>query len=387
MGRSPSHRSTIIRGGALVLAAVTALTACGGNDDSASTESAASDAPMEEAAAEAGEDAFGDDAEDAITFVDGRAQTGGLDDIGAQIDLSDRDIITSVSLTISTADVRATSADVRRLAEDNGAAVFSSDVTIGDEQGDGSVPGGGQIVIRVVPAQLDDLVSALDGAGIVTRLSQDSQDVTERLVDIDIRIRQIESSIGRLETLLDQAGALDDVFELERELTNRVIELEQLRAWERNTENLVALATLTVEIEYRTPDAIDVIESGQDGIGDAFSDGWDAFVGFVFAIGYVLAISAPFLLAVAALGLMTGSITRRLARRSARRREQERTAADFGASASSVSVPVPSSPQPPVPSAHVDRGDATERSVQQPGHTLTAADERDVSDGDASPAG
>lgn len=274
-------------------AAALAFSGCSGNDDAASdSRDATAEAPAEES--EAFE--FADD-EIAAPEVDGDAlpNTGGRAEAGFQVDLSDRDIITSVELTMSTSNVRSTADDVRRLAESNGAAVFSSEVSLGDDQPDGSVPGGGQIVIRVVPAQLDGLVSALDGAGTVTRLSQDSQDVTDQLVDLEIRIRQIETSIERLEILLDDAAELDDVFEIERELTSRVIELEQLRASERNTENLVSLATLTVQIEYRTPDAIDDIGTGDDGIADAFSDGWGAFVGAIFAIGYALAVSAPFL--------------------------------------------------------------------------------------------
>jgi hypothetical protein len=294
------------------LAAALAFTACSGNDDAATEtqdaavdDSAAAEAPMEESE------------EDAMEVAGDRAapSTGGSAEAGFQVDLSDRDIITSVGLTMSTSDVRSTADDVRRLAETNGAAVFSSEVSIGDEQPDGSVPGGGQIVIRVVPAQLDGLVSALDGAGTITRLSQDSQDVTDQLTDLEIRIRQTETSIERLELLLDDAARLDDVFALERELTSRVIELERLRASERNTQNLVALATLTVQIEYRTPDAIEQIEQGDDGIADAFSDGWGAFVGAVFAVGYALAVSAPFLVSSLVVGLLVWFVIRRRSHR------------------------------------------------------------------------
>lgn len=325
MGRTHDHTTSPSIGRRVItLAAAAAITftACSGNDDSAAeTVSVADDSgeamdeAMEQEAFDFAEDAPADEQAQAEADGESTPASGGADDLGSQVDLSDRDIITSVGLTMSTSDVRSTADDVRRLAESNGAAVFSSDVSIGDEQSDGSVPGGGQIVIRVVPAQLDGLVSALDGAGTVTRLSQDSRDVTDQLVDLDIRIRQTETSIERLELLLDDAGELDDVFELERELTSRVIELEQLRASERNTENLVSLATLTVQIEYRTPDAIDEIETGDDGIGDAFSDGWGAFVGALFAIGYALAVSAPFLVTILALGAVAWFVRLRINRR------------------------------------------------------------------------
>lgn len=254
--------------------------------------------------------------------------TGGVASAGLPIDLSDRDIITSVNIAMSTSDVRQTADDIRRIAAASGGAVFSSDVLIADAEADGSVPGGGQIVIKIAPSDLDQLVQDLDGIGIVTRLSQDSTDVTDQLVDLDIRIRQAEVGIARIETLLDEAVDLDDVFQIESELNDRQVELEQLRASERNTENLVALATLTVQVDYRTPAALDEIIEPDDGISDAFAAGWNAFVGVLFALGFVLAVTAPFL--ITGLLVLAGAwlLGRRWSRRRTVEREQRRLDAD-----------------------------------------------------------
>lgn len=244
------------------------------------------------------------------------------------VDLIGRDIITSVSIAMSTSDVRQTADDIRRIATTSGGAVFSSDIMIGDAEDDGSIPGGGQIVIKIAPSDLDRLVTELDGIGLVTRLSQDSNDVTDQLVDLDIRIRQAEVGIARIEALLEQAVALDDVFQIESELNDRQVELEQLRATERNTENLVALATLTVQVDYRTPAALEEITEPDDGIVDAFAAGWNAFVGVLFALGFVLAVTAPFLLTVLLVLAGAWLLGRRWSRRQAAVREQRRLDAD-----------------------------------------------------------
>ncbi len=150
---------------------------------------------------------------------------------------------------MSTSNVRDTVDSVRDIAVRSGGAVFSSDVTIGDEADDGSVPGGGQIVVRIPPQDLDGVI--LDGAGFVTRLSQDSDDVTEQLVDLDIRIRQAETGIERIETLLEEATELTDVFTIETELQSN----RRWNSWPNSAtpEDLVDLATVTVQIDYRAP--------------------------------------------------------------------------------------------------------------------------------------
>jgi hypothetical protein len=195
----------------------------------------------------------------------------------------------------------------------------------------------------------------------VSRLAQDSQDVTDQLVDLDVRIRQAEASVERVELLLAEATELGEVFAIEKELTTRQITLEQLLATQRNTQDLVDLATLTVQVEYRTPDELEAIEQG-DGIGDGFSSGWDAFVASVFAIAYVLAIGAPFLLTATAIGGVAWALSRRRAHQRAELREQRRLDADrlgpvIGAGAGQYPSPGPTSPPPP---------NASERSADAP---------------------
>ncbi len=329
------------------------MSACGSDDEAADMSSTAASAEepadvmvsgeVEESSAEAA------------------PETGGVASAGLPVALEDRDIITSVGVTMSTSDVRQTADDIRRVTATSGGIVFSSDVFIDDVQEDGSVPGGGQIVIKVAPADLDRLVTDLDGVGVVTRLSQDAEDVTDQLVDLDIRIRQAESGIARIELLLEDAAALDDVFAIENELNQRQVDLERLRASERNTENLVALATLTVQIEYRTPTALKDIAEPDDGIGDAFADGWNAFVGTLFALGYVLAITAPFLLTGLIVLTLAWLLGRRWSRRQAASREQRRLDADLRGDATGHEMPpaFPRTPPPPVATQRVPDAAAT----------------------------
>ena len=351
------------------------MTACGSDDsaDSADVEaSEVSEVFVDEAIA-------GGDFEESADVA--APETGGLASAGLPVALDDRDIITSVGVTMSTSDVRQAANDIRRVTATAGGIVFSSDVFIDDVRDDGSVPGGGQIVIKVPPADLDRLVTDLDGVGVVTRLSQDAEDVTDQLVDLDIRIRQAEAGIARIELLLGEAAILDDVFAIENELNERQVDLERLRAAERNTESLVALATLTVQIEYRTPDALEDAAASEDGIADAFAAGWSAFVGTVFALGYVLAITAPFLVT----GLMVLGLAWLLGRRWNRRqvglREQRRLDADLRGDVPGrpMAARHPGTPPPPVAAQRIPDDSVTAAAADSDGDTMVdeATDEED----------
>ena len=74
------------------------------------------------------------------------------------------------------------------------------------------------------------------------------------------------------------------------------------------------------------------MDESDDGIGDAFRSGWDAFLGVLFAVGFVLAVLAPFL-ALAALVLAIAWIVAK----PRRRRPPARSAAAQPATTADVS--------------------------------------------------
>ncbi len=184
----------------------------------------------------------------------------------------------------------------------NGASVFTADVNIGDQRDDGSIDGSGFFVVKVPPADLEPLI--IDLGATVGRLSgrtQDTTDVTDQLVDLDIRIGVERDVIARFQNLLVDATEFQDIVEIERVISERTIALEQLLASQRNLDNRVDRSTLTIQLQYETPTA-EIVAVGDDsieGIGDAWRAGWDVFVGALFAIGFVLAVAAPFMITAA----------------------------------------------------------------------------------------
>ena len=131
--------------------------------------------------------------------------------------------------------------------------------------------------------------------------NQQAQDVTDQLVDLAVRIRNAEQSVDRVREFLEATTDLRQMVDLEGELTRRQTDLEQLLATQANLSDRVSLSTLTIDV-YPATAAPEPVDESSDGIGDAFRSGLDAFLGVMFAVGFVLAVLAPFL-ALAALVL------------------------------------------------------------------------------------
>jgi hypothetical protein len=198
-------------------------------------------------------------------------------------------------VTVATSDVRQAIDDTLAAVQRNGASVYTADLTVGDERKDGSVDGSGYFVVKVPPEQLEVLITDLGSTvGTISGRTQDTSDVTDQLVDLDIRIGVERDVIERFQVLLTQATEFQDIVEIERVISERTISLEQLLASQRTLEGRVELSTLTVTLQYVTPTP-EPAATSTNSITDAWRTGWDVFIGIVFAIGLVLAVAAPFL--------------------------------------------------------------------------------------------
>jgi hypothetical protein len=306
--RSPrrARPGTVAAGGVIAVGLVLGgLTACSADadDDSAATfeeqaERTVADAPASDDAS-AGGSSVG-------SAGGGLAETGGFD-----LDAIGRDLAIELRVSMTTEDLRGAVDGIRRAAAASGGGVVSSDVDYGrhaSDDGDDAVTGRATLVVKVPPAALDSLLGGLDELGVVTSLQQDAEDVTDRLVDLDVRTRNQRESVERIRELLSGATDLEQIVRLESEMTARQVELERLEAVQQELEARVALSTLTIDI---VPETGDVSSTATDeGIGDAFRDGWEAFLTVLFGIALVLAVLTPFIAVVAVAGAIAWMLVR-----------------------------------------------------------------------------
>jgi len=156
-----------------------------------------------------------------------------------------RDVIFVADLAVDTRDVSASVTAARAIAESRGGYVF------GQELG-----GGATVMSLKVPAEFfQDTLDRLSELGTVRSARVTSQDVTERIVDIESQIRTSEASVARLQELLTEAGTVNAIARVEAELLQRETVLEQLRGQLRTLQDQVALSTIVLTFHefVRTP--------------------------------------------------------------------------------------------------------------------------------------
>lgn len=305
-----NRRSALL---AAVLITAAGLAGCSGDtedaataDDAADTE-AASAATLAQSAVGAGDDAAEEPADEAA------AETGAPVSDGPGFDLGvvGRDVIVEMHVLMSSDDIERSVAAVTASAQTLGGGVASSNVSYGDPA-NADDRGHAVLVVKVPPDSIDRLLSGLDTTGEVRSIEQSSQDVTEQLIDLDVRIENARESVANVRGFMEQTDNLNELVTLEGELTRRQTELEQLEAQQRNLADRVALSTITVEIV--PTDTVPATDDGGDSIADAFANGWEAFGTVMFVIVYALVVLAPFL-GLAAIGLAIAAVVVRRRKR------------------------------------------------------------------------
>lgn len=152
-----------------------------------------------------------------------------------------RDIIYRATIEVQADDVAAASREAVAVVQGLGGIVFSQSTRTEPRPRT-------EITFKVLPADFSTALDRLAGVGKLIDQVITSDDVTERIVDLESRITTAEASVDRLRKFLAEATQLEDVAQLERELLDRETTLERLRGQIRTLRDQVDLATITVTI-------------------------------------------------------------------------------------------------------------------------------------------
>lgn len=292
-----SSTTRSLRWAIALLGIILALTACGivNGDDSEAANVTMADAADDYSSddgddmAESGygataeteapsDDSFYDDAEydDADYAADGDDmvdQSVGADElaVGELSPISiGRQIIYTAEIVVQVDDVPAATAQANRAIAEVGGFLFGQTTVAGSRPET-------VLTYKVYPEDFDRAMAALGGIGTVEHQSIHTDDVTERIVDLQSRITTAELSVERVRGLISNASDIKGIVELEQQLLERETLLEQLKGRLRTLQNQVDLATITLTItEIRE----DVPEAAIDLVAWLGEDEEDACPGF-----------------------------------------------------------------------------------------------------------
>ena len=234
----PTFRNGLGLKALLILVVFALLGSSCGSDDSTTFRTTGDefDAPAD---ATSEEFEFGDEAAaapDADQLGNGGAGTGQL----TTVDFG-RDIIFTAQVTIAVGNVAAASTEATNAIESLGGFVFGQQTTGGREARS-------TLIFKIAPENFQAALVALGSIGEVRKQNVTADDVTDRVVDLRSRISTAEASVERLKEFLANAGDIDTIAELERQLLDRETTLEVLRGQIRTLENAISLATITVTL-------------------------------------------------------------------------------------------------------------------------------------------
>ncbi|MEL7207279.1 MAG: DUF4349 domain-containing protein [Actinomycetota bacterium] len=280
-----------------LLAAALALfvAACGGAPDGDTARAEVADesggAESEATAVASEEEAAGDDVvapAAGVTLVD-----------SAQ----GRQIVSTATIELDVEEAEEVTAEVARLVAAAGGFVAGEDTT--NHGGTRS-----SLVLRVPPEEFSTVLVALADLGDVRAQRIETDEVTEQVVDLQSRIASAEASVDRVRSLLERAGAVDELAQVEAELLQRETTLETLRGQLRTIEQQVALATIHVELS--SEGAAPVVEPDDElpSFLGGLATGWDGLVVAFATVSAAVGVLLPWLVLAAVMGLPTWRIVR-----------------------------------------------------------------------------
>lgn len=152
-----------------------------------------------------------------------------------------RDIVFTAEIAVAVRDVAAASESASRIIAGLGGLLFG-------QRSVGGTDPQSVLTFKVFPEDFAKALDALGGIGDVRSQTVSADDVTERIVDLESRIKTAEASVERLQRLLEAATDINTVANLETQLLQRETDLERLRGQLRTLEDQVSLATIVLTI-------------------------------------------------------------------------------------------------------------------------------------------
>ena len=155
-----------------------------------------------------------------------------------------RDIVKTATVSVTADDPVAGADRASALATDAGGRVDAR-----TEYGGSALdPARVTLTLRVPVDKLDGVIDGLKALGTVDSLDLRAEDVTSQRVDLDARIKALQTSVDRLLAIMRDARDPSALIEAESALSQRQADLDSLRAQRAALGEQISYSTVTVDL-------------------------------------------------------------------------------------------------------------------------------------------
>lgn len=218
---------------------------------------------------------------------------------------TERQIIKTGYVSMQVEDVTKSAFDVHALIKKRNGLISSEDT---QSSGDMTYS---NITAQIPASDLDAFIADVSALGTVTSINVNAQDVTTQVVDLDARIKALQTSIDRLTQLLAEASRIEDLLAIETQLAQRQAELDALTAQRTYLADQVAMSTITVSLSPVTQ----IADVDAPGFLSGLQSGWAAFLSLIMVAVTAVGFFLPFLLVLAIIAIPVTLVIVRQARR------------------------------------------------------------------------
>ncbi|GLU48971.1 DUF4349 domain-containing protein [Nocardiopsis ansamitocini] len=212
---------------------------------------------------------------------------------GADVNVSERAVIHSASLSVRVDDLDAAGAEAKKWVRSTGgyiAAEYASSP-------DAAAPTA-EFTFKVPVDRYEEGLEELAGLGRQLDLDRQAQDVTEEVADVDSRVASAEASLERLLALLDDAETVEEVLKIEAQVSTRQADLESLLARQESLADLTSFSTVQLNLSLPSSAAPEADRDSPGFVG-GLSVGWRGLLSTVDFLSVTVGLLLPFLVVIA----------------------------------------------------------------------------------------
>ena len=175
----------------------------------------------------------------------------GMDDVSESVtsgsatgEKTNRKIVKTATLSIKTKNYETFMNGVKQKIEQYGGYIEQSQ----EYNYDNASNRNANMNVKVPADKLEKFIDELAAIGTITSKTIASNDITDSYIDVESRIKALETEEETLLGLLKKAESLTDVIELQKRLSTVRADLERIKAQKQSYDGMVAYSGVTLDI-------------------------------------------------------------------------------------------------------------------------------------------